>query len=151
MDLAKFAVRENTPFRTFFVALINLSKTCTDKNRIETPTIEGKANQQKRHSAKSALKNGGVENFDGARCSVVSLFIRVNTGNFATFRLILWILDTPLYKMFLRIKKGKNIPIPYTAKQEKSSEYGNKFEGKMSRSIMKYYLIIIYNYMLIFI
>lgn len=32
-----------------------------------------------------------------------------------------------------------------------SSEYGNKFEGKISRSIMKYYLIIIYNYMIIFI
>ena len=43
------------------MALINLSKTCTDKNRIETPSGVGKTSQQKRHSTKSALKNGGPD------------------------------------------------------------------------------------------
>lgn len=67
MDFANLAVREKGPKRAFFVALINLSKICTDKNRIETPTREGKATQQKRRPIRSALKNGGAVIFDGVR------------------------------------------------------------------------------------
>jgi len=38
-----------------------------DKNRAILPTGVGKTSQQKRHSTKSALKNGGAAIFDGAR------------------------------------------------------------------------------------
>ena len=55
-----------------------------DKNQPKTSTREGKITRQKRRSTKSALKNGGAENFDGARVlrpySAVALFIRQLTG-----------------------------------------------------------------------
>ena len=38
-----------------------------DKNRYILPLEVGKTHQQKRHSVRSALKNGGAENFDGVR------------------------------------------------------------------------------------
>ncbi len=58
MDPAKLAVREKGPKWAFFVALINLSKTCLDKNKPKTPTERGKRKKQKRHFNRSALKNG---------------------------------------------------------------------------------------------
>lgn len=55
-----------------------------DKTQPKVPTRGRKTDQQKRHSIKSALKNGGAENFDGARVlrprSMVSLFNRQLTG-----------------------------------------------------------------------
>ena len=58
--------------------------TCIDKNRAIFPSEVWETSQQKRHSTKSALKNGGAAIFDGVRVlrppSVVSLFIRQLTG-----------------------------------------------------------------------
>ena len=58
MDPVNLAVREKGPKRTFFGALITLSKTCLDKNQPKTPTERGKRKKQKRHFNRSALLNG---------------------------------------------------------------------------------------------
>ena len=58
MDPAKLAVREKGLKRAFFALIQKHSMTRMDKNYPKTPTREGKTRQQKRHSIKSALKNG---------------------------------------------------------------------------------------------
>ena len=75
------------------------SKTCMDENSGRTPSEVRKMLQQKRRPIRSALKNGGAENFDGLpvlRRSIFlynSLFIRQLTGKKQAFeKLIHWIL-----------------------------------------------------------
>lgn len=51
-------VEEKGPKRTFFVGLINCSKTQMDKNQTKTPTREGKIRQQKSRLLKSGFLNG---------------------------------------------------------------------------------------------
>lgn len=61
LDPRIFPVREQGP-KTGLVHLSKYySKTCMDENSGRTPTGEGKTSQQKRHSTKSALKNGGPD------------------------------------------------------------------------------------------
>ena len=64
-DPAKLAVREKGP-ETGLVCLYKYhSKTCMDENSVRAPSDAHPTSQQKRHSIKSALKNGGAEIFDG--------------------------------------------------------------------------------------
>ena len=84
MDPPKFPVREQGP-ETGLVHLSKYySKTCMDENSGRAPSDVHPISQQKRHPTKSALKNGGAENFDGSWVlrprSMVSLFIRQLTG-----------------------------------------------------------------------
>lgn len=60
MDPPKFSVREQGP-ETGLVHLSKYySKTCMDENSGRAPSGVGKTSQQKRHSVRSALKNGGA-------------------------------------------------------------------------------------------
>jgi hypothetical protein len=94
VDPPKFPVRDQGPREGLVSSLKYYSKTRIDKNRRRAPSGVGKTSQQKRHPVRSALKNGGAENFDGARVlrprSMVSLFNRPKTGK---GQFILWILE----------------------------------------------------------
>lgn len=61
LDPPILPIREKGPKWAFFALIEKHSMTRTDKNKHKTPTREGKIAQQKRHSTKSALKNGGPE------------------------------------------------------------------------------------------
>lgn len=75
--------------RALFISPNTTLKPVWIKNPGRTPSGVGKIAQQKRHSIRSALKNGGAENFDGVRVlrprSAVSLFIRQLTGKKQAF------------------------------------------------------------------
>ena len=65
MDPLNFPIREQGP-ETGLVHLSKYySKTCMDENSVRAPSDAHPTSQQKRHSIKSALKNGGAEIFDG--------------------------------------------------------------------------------------
>ena len=65
VDPPKFPVREQGP-ETGLVHLSKYySKTCMDENSGRAPSGVGRTSQQKRHSTKSALKNGGAAVRDG--------------------------------------------------------------------------------------
>ena len=61
VDSPKFPVREQGP-ETGLVRLYKYhSKTCMDENPSRAPSDVHPISQQKRHSTKSALKNGGPD------------------------------------------------------------------------------------------
>ena len=67
LDPLIFSVREKGP-ETGLVCLYTYhSKTCMDENSVRAPSDAHPTSQQKRHSIKSALKNGGAAIFDGVR------------------------------------------------------------------------------------
>lgn len=66
LDPPILPIREKGPKWAFFALIEKHSMTRTDKNKHKTPTREGEIAQQKRHSTKSALKNGGAVIFDGS-------------------------------------------------------------------------------------
>ena len=61
VDPPKFPVREQGPREGLVSSLKYYSKTRIDKNRRRAPSGVGKISQQKRHSVRSALKNGGPD------------------------------------------------------------------------------------------
>ena len=66
MDPPKLPVREQGPETGLISSLKYYSKTRIDKNRRRAPSDVHPISQQKRHSVRSALKNGGAEIFDGS-------------------------------------------------------------------------------------
>lgn len=61
MDPLNFPIREQGP-ETGLVHLSKYySKTCMDENSSRSPSEVRKTAQQKRHSVRSALKNGGPD------------------------------------------------------------------------------------------
>ena len=82
----KLPVREQGPETGLPFYPKYLSKTSMDKNSVRAPSDAHPTSQQKRHSVRSALKNGGAAIFDGFRVlrpAVLgrnSLFIRQLTG-----------------------------------------------------------------------
>ena len=99
LDPPKFPVREQGPREGLVSSLKYYSKTRIDKNSRRAPSDVHPRSQQKRHPVRSALKNGGAENFDGLpvlRRSVLfynPLFIRQLTGKKQIFeKFIYWIL-----------------------------------------------------------
>lgn len=67
VDPRKFPVREQGPETGLISSLKYYSKTQIDKNPGRAPSDVHPISQQKRHPVRSALKNGGAENFDGVR------------------------------------------------------------------------------------
>ena len=64
-DPPNFPIREQGP-ETGLVHLFKYySKTCMDENSVRAPSDAHPTSQQKRHSVRSALSNGGAEIFDG--------------------------------------------------------------------------------------
>ena len=61
VDPLNFPIREQGPETGLISSLKYYSKTRIDKNRRRTPSDAHPTSQQKRHSTKSALKNGGPE------------------------------------------------------------------------------------------
>ena len=61
VDPRKFPVREQGPETGLISSLKYYSKTRIDKNRCRAPSDVHPISQQKRHSVRSALKNGGPE------------------------------------------------------------------------------------------
>lgn len=65
MDTLNFPVREQGP-ETGLVRLYKYhSKTCMDENSGRAPSDVHPRSQQKRHSIRSVLKNGGAADADG--------------------------------------------------------------------------------------
>ena len=65
VDPPKFPVRDQGPREGLVSSLKYYSKTRIDKNRRRAPSGVGKTSQQKRHSIRSVLKNGGAGVRDG--------------------------------------------------------------------------------------
>ena len=131
MDPPKFPVREQGPRAGLVSSLKYYSKTRIDKNRRRAPSGEGKTSQQKRHPVRSALKNGGAENFDESsvlRRSIFlynSLFIRQLTGKKQAFeKLIHWILK----HCWASIPLLRNI---YLWHPDSLPEITGKYQGKI--------------------
>ncbi len=131
LDPPKFPVREQGPLSGLVSSLKYYSKTRIDKNRHRAPSGVGKTSQQKRHPVRSALKNGGAENFDESsvlRRSIFlynSLFIRQLTGKKQAFeKLIHWILK----HCWASIPLLRNI---YLWHPDSLPEITGKYQGKI--------------------
>lgn len=61
LEPRKFPVREQGPREGLVRLLKYYSKTCMDENSSRSPSEVRKTAQQKRHSVRSALKNGGPD------------------------------------------------------------------------------------------